>query len=664
MSLSQDQRVAKVTTALGDGVFVLYRMTGSEAVSRLFEYQLELLSESGTVDLKALLGTGLTVELALENGGSRWFNGIVTRVNQLGMLGDLYNYRVWLHPKAWLMTRSSNCRVLSPSVGENNQAAPTTASEIVKSILGNYGIVPTLNLNETYPEREFCVQYRETDFNLVSRLMEEEGIYYYFQHHNGSHTMVLCDNMQAHQALAGNATVKYYPPDNQGVRDEEHIFDWTFSRQIQSGGYYLNEYDFEAVTSDLKVASLIDGEHAESGKEIYDYPGEYKTATQGERYARLRMEQVRSEHEQIFAGGNVRGLATGLTFTLAEYPRADQNCQYMVLSTDISIRNNGFDSGAGGEEEYLCTYSVIKTAYVYRPPRLTRVPVVQGVQTAVVVGAEGDEILTDQYGRVKVQFHWDRLGTKNENSSCWVRVAQIWAGKNWGSMFIPRVGQEVVVDFLEGNPDNPIITGRVYNSVNMPPYGLDANKTQSGIKTRSTPNGEAGNFNELRFEDKKDEEEIYMQAEKNFTRIVKNNDVQKIGFERADPGDQTIDIYNHRTVTLDQGNDKLTVKTGNRTVEIKQGNDELTVSSGNRTVSLGSGNLTVKLDKGAILEEAEQSIELRVGSSSIKLDQSGVTIKGMTVKIQADTQAELKGLQTSVNGDGTLTLKGGVVMIN
>lgn len=198
----------------------------------------------------------------------------------------------------------------------------------------------------------------------------------------------------------------------------------------------------------------------------------------------------------------------------------------------------------------------------------------------------------------------------------------------------------------------------------MPPYGLDANKTQSGIKTRSTPNGEAGNFNELRFEDKKDEEEIYMQAEKNFTRIVKNNDVQKIGFERADPGDQTIDIYNHRTVTLDQGNDKLTVKTGNRTVEIKRGNDELTVSSGNRTVSLGSGNLTVKLDKGAILEEAEQSIELRVGSSSIKLDQSGVTIKGMTVKIQADTQAELKGLQTSVNGDGTLTLKGGVVMIN
>jgi len=273
----------------------------------------------------------------------------------------------------------------------------------------------------------------------------------------------------------------------------------------------------------------------------------------------------------------------------------------------------------------------------------------------VVVGMANDEITTDKYGRVKIQFHWDRNGKKDQNSSCWVRVAQIWAGKNWGAIFIPRIGQEVIVDFLEGNPDRPIITGSVYNAEQMPPYALPDNKTQSGIKSRSTEQGSSDNFNEIRFEDKKDAEEIYMHAEKDFTRIVENDDVLKVGFEKKSAGDQTVDIYNNRTVTLDQGNDKLTIKTGNRTVEINQGNDSLTLTTGNRTV---------KLNTGSISEEAMQSIELKVGGNSVTIDQTGVSIKGLMVTIEGQTQTQIKGLTTTVNGDGMLTLKGGLVMIN
>lgn len=630
MAYSQDHRVASVTAPADVGPLLLYRMTGTEQLSRLFEYELELLSDSNSVNLQGLLGKDMTVKLELGDGGYRYFNGVVTRVSQFGMLGNLYYYRATLHPKVWLLTRANNCRI----------SQSTSVPNIVKDVLSRHGYTDVDDGSlGAYSTREYCVQYRETDFNFISRLLEEEGIYYYFKHGDGSHTMVLCDSMSAHDEIPGNASVPYFPMVNQEQREEENIYEWSLSQTIQSGAYRLNEFDFEAPNADLKTEAIIAAEHDQADKEIYDYPGEYKVSGEGNRLANIRMEELRAEFERISARGNVRRLAVGHKFSLADYPRADQNRPYLAVSTQLQIQNNGYESYgiANSIQEFQCAYTVIATEYVFRPPRLSRIPVVQGVQTATVVGRSGEEITTDQYGRVKVQFHWDRVGTKNENSSCWVRVAQIWAGKNWGGMFIPRVGQEVIVDFLEGNPDCPIITGRVYNAEQMPPYDLDANKTQSGIKTRSTPGGGTDNFNEIRFEDKKGEEEVYMHAEKNFTRIVENNDVQKIGFEKTDAGDQTVDIYNNRSVTLDQGNDLLTVKTGNR---------------------------TVKVDSGKIEEEAAQSIELKVGGSSIKIEPSCITIKSMTIKIQADTSAELKGLQTTVSGDGMLTLKGGLVKIN
>jgi type VI secretion system secreted protein VgrG len=280
---------------------------------------------------------------------------------------------------------------------------------------------------------------------------------------------------------------------------------------------------------------------------------------------------------------------------------------------------------------------------------VTPEPTVQGPQTAIVVGPKGEEIFTDKFGRVKVQFHWDRIGKKDDNSSCWVRVAQPWAGKNWGAIFIPRIGQEVVVDFLEGDPDQPIIIGSVYNALQMPPYDLPANKTQSGLKTRSTKNSGSANFNELRFEDKRESEDIYFHAEKDFHRVVEHDDDLQVG------NDQTIVIQNNRTENVKKGDETITIEKGNRETTIKVGNETLTISTGNQTT---------KISLGKSETEAMQSIELKVGPSSIKLDPTGVTIKGMKIMIEGQVQVDVKGVITNINGSAMVNIKGGITMIN
>jgi type VI secretion system secreted protein VgrG len=309
---------------------------------------------------------------------------------------------------------------------------------------------------------------------------------------------------------------------------------------------------------------------------------------------------------------------------------------------------------AGDFTESVAISAIAKTQQ-FRAAHRTPKPVVRGPQTAIVVGPAGEEIYTDQYGRVKVKFHWDRAENKDETSSCWIRVSQPWAGKGWGAITIPRIGQEVIVDFLEGNPDQPIITGRVYNADQTVPYALPDNATQTGIKSRSTKAGGQDNFNEIRMEDKKGQEEIYIHAEKDMNVVVENNATLKIGFDKKDKGNQTIDIYNDRTTTLEQGNDKL---------QLKQGNREVVLDMGNHTLSIKQGNQETKVDLGKSTLEAMQSIELKVGQNSIKIDQSGITIKGMMIKIEGTAMAEVKSPMTTIKGDGMLTAKGGIVMIN
>ncbi|HEY9226364.1 MAG TPA: type VI secretion system tip protein TssI/VgrG, partial [Gemmatimonadaceae bacterium] len=391
------------------------------------------------------------------------------------------------------------------------------------------------------------------------------------------------------------------------------------------------------------------------------------------------------------------GLVSGMKLEVADYYRRDVNKQYVITSVDHVGVNASYRAGEDTAFEYDAGFVAIPAVVPYRPPRVTPKAIVRGVQTAVVVGPSGEEIYVDKYARVKVQFFWDQVGKKNEQSSCWVRVSSTWAGKQWGAIQIPRIGQEVIVDFLEGDPDRPIITGRVYNAEQMPPYELPANGTQSGVKTRSATKGEPANFNELRFEDKKGSEQFFMHAEKNMDTEVEKDETHWVGQNRTltVDKDETILIKNNRTETVDKdetitikGNrtetvekdetyavkgkrtttvdkdEALTISQGARKVVLSQGNDSLAVKMGNLDTKVDMGNVTLKAGLGKIAYEAMQELELKVGQSSIKVDQTGVTIKGMMIKIEGQIQTEVKGMMATISGDAMLTVKGGITMIN
>jgi type VI secretion system secreted protein VgrG len=649
MPFTQDFRSASVTSPLGKDVLLFFRMQGREEFSRAFELEVDLLSDNRNIAVKDVLGKKLTVALELSNGGKRYFNGYAVQFSQESDLGEFAHYRAILRPWLWFLTRKTNCRIFQDK----------TVPEIVKTIFEEHGFSGDVqeSLSETYRQREYCVQYRESDFDFVNRLLEEEGIYYFFKHESDKHILNLVDSANAHSAVSGYAEVPFFPPENPERRYRDHIFAWSFKRAIQPGTYTVNDFDFEKPKASLieKTNRPMEGDYGKY--EQYDYPGGYVENADGSHYSKVRLEALQADYERFSGEGNVAGLEAGALFKLIDHPRQDQNQEYVVTGMEFRLQSNRYKSVsdvAGDFVERIGISAIAKTQQ-FRTAHCTPRPVVRGPQTAIVVGKAGEEIWTDQYGRVKVKFHWDRAENRDETSSCWVRVSQPWAGKGWGAIAIPRIGQEVIVDFLEGNPDQPIITGRVYNSEQTVPYALPGKATQTGIKSRSTKGCGQDNFNEIRMEDKYGNEEIYVHAEKDMNVVVENSATLKVGFDKKNPGDQTIDIYNHRTTTLEQGNDKLQLKKGNR---------EVVLDMGNHTLSIKQGNQETKIDLGKSTLEAMQSIELKVGQNSIKIDQSGITIKGMMVNIEGTTMAEVKSPMTTVKGDGMLTAKGGLVMIN
>lgn len=683
---SHNNCTGSVTTPLGKDVLLFSRMKGHEEMGRLFEYEIDLLSEKNQIDINQILGQGMTIELSLSAGGSRYYHGVVTQFRHHGATPsrDFFLYRAVLRPWLWFLTRRSNCRIFQD----------LSVPDILKEVFSASGFSDfKLSFELTsYKKREYCVQYRETDFNFVSRLLEHEGLYYFFSHEKGKHILTIADSVDAYQTISDYSDINYFPSESHEHREQDHIFEWHNYHEVQSGTYILNDFDFEKPKSSLlskfvdkKSYSHADGEH-------YDYPGNYLETSIGENYATARLDELQSNHAVIRGRGNVRGLTTGMIFNLKNHYIEQENAKHVVISADFLIDSERHHSRQEKIElRYECSFMAMRSDQQFRARRITPVPFVQGPQTAIVVGKQGEEIWTDKYGRVKVQFHWDRDGKNDEKSSCWVRVSHPTADKNWGWVSLPRIGQEVIVSFLEGNPDRPIITGRVYNGEQMPPYELPTNQTQSGIKTRSSKSGTTENFNEIRFEDKKDSEEVYIHAEKDLNCEIENNETRKIGLTKKDKGNQTVEIQNDRTVTLNEGHDTLTVKKGNRitnvdtgdnTLTVKQGNREtnvntgnnmLTVKQGNRETNVNTGNDTknvkmgnhvVKVSAGTSTIEAMQSIELKVGSNSIKIDQSGVTIKGIMVQVEATAKLDAKSPMTTVNGDGMLTLKGGITMIN
>ena len=479
MTPTQTNRKARFRSSLGPDALLLIDMVAREAVSELFDFELTVVGEDCDLDLYSILGECVYVEFDLTRQGEmRYFSGFVTDFTFNGFRGKYAEFNLTLRPWLWFLTRATNNRIFQ------GKSVP----EIVDEICQDHGFTDIVNaLSGSYDDREFCVQYRESDFNFVSRLMEEEGIYYFFRHDDTKHELVLADSVSSHDTFAHYEEVPYYSPDSQSLGGGEHLNQWKITRGVRSGTVSLLDFDFTKPRANLDALSANDKPHPNASYERYEYPGRYSTPDRGNALATIRREEDQARHERVFSGGTARGMIPGFLFTLELYPRSDQNRQYLTLEVTHQIQQGEYDtSGSNSTSDddfsYVCSLMAMSSAEPFRPRRKTPKPRMQGPQTAVVVGGSGDEIHTNQYGQIRVQFHWDRDGASDQNSSCWVRVSQAWAGNRWGSQFIPRVGHEVIVDFLEGDPDRPLVIGSVYNANNMPPYELPANATQSGIQ--------------------------------------------------------------------------------------------------------------------------------------------------------------------------------------
>ncbi len=678
-----------------------------EGLSFLTETTVEFVSSNLELDLQEMLGKTIHLGLKDDKDESRYFTGICTAVEYVGLYKGMMHFVAEVRPWLWFLGRNYESRVFQDK----------TVPEIIKAVLDEYGFTGQINkLTETYEKRIYCVQYDETDFDFISRLMEEEGIYYFFVQagaDNKELKMVLADGIAAHKPNTTGPDLDFYFKEAEYRRSSDHIFDWAHNTSVTTGKVTLKDYDFEKPRADLQAVSSVEkGKHAHKKYENYRYPGHMRLGHQAANFAKVRMQAEAVRHKLARGAGNVRTLGVGQTFKLKGHTRTSVNIEYLVVRAEhrLQIENDYedqepkkllFDTAIpvdkDNKDTYRITFDVIPKTEPFRAPQETRWPRVAGLQTAVVTGPEGEEIYTDKYGRIKVQFHWDRQGKNDENTTCWVRCVMPWTGKNWGMISVPRIGQEVAIQFEEGDPDRPICTGMLYNADTMPPYDLPANATQTGIVTRSTKQGSAKTFNELIFEDKKDAEFVRFQSERDYTQTIKNNATVTIGLEHKDKGDLTQTIHRHKTEIIKTGDHTFKVETGNQVVfintdhtetikgkatqtitgdttqkvetgnfvqDIDSGNLTRKVAMGNEAVTVSMGDYSLKTALGSIKEEAMQEIELKVGSSSIKIDQMGVTIKGMMIKIEGTMMVEAKAPMTTVKGDAMLVLKGGITMIN
>ena len=666
----QAERAMTVTTPLGKDVLLMVGFYGSEGVSSLFSFDLDVIAENKKeVSFDKLLGQNVTAILAVDNESHRYFSGICSRVSQGSRDAEFTAYRLEIVPQVWLLTRKAQSRIFQR----------VSVPDILKQVFE--GLDVDYKLQGTFQPRDFCVQYRETDFNFASRLMEEEGIYYFFTHSAGGSKMVVANTPQGHPDMPEHSSI-IFDAVHGGPRDEDRITGWEKVQELRPGKYTLWDHCFELPHKHLEAEkNLLDSVAAGSVThtlkvppseklEIFDFPGEYAQRFDGvdkgggdqpaelqkifqdnERTVGIRIQQEATPALVIKGTSDCRHFVSGHKFTLERH--FNGNGPYVVTSVQHAASVAGdYRSGEGGSLTYQNSFTCIPFALPFRPARNTPKPFVQGTQTAVVVGPPGEEIFPDKYGRVKVQFHWDREHKNDLDSSCWIRVGTSWAGKQWGMIQIPRIGQEVIVDFLEGDPDQPIIVGSVYNAEMMPPYTLPANKTQSGIKSRSSLGGGPPNFNEFRFEDKKGSEEVYLHAEKDWTIMVENDKNQTVCHDETHTvkHDRTKTVRNHEWSTIIHNRtekvgdfEKITVGK-DRTLNVMQNqfitvtqNETYTVNQ-KKHQSIGDEYILAATNK---LQESSKVIEITAGTTltiqgpggGIKIDAGGVTIWGVLVKI-------------------------------
>jgi type VI secretion system secreted protein VgrG len=516
MPLTQDKRLIAVTTPLGKDVLLLTGFEGREEMSRLFGYKLEMLSENTGITAPDLVGKRVTWMVHRGDRDPRYFNGVVSRFSA-GSVDNrgLRTYKAEVVPWLWFLTHTTDCRIFQKK----------SVPEIIEKVFKDNGFKDyELNVRGTHPKWEYCVQYRETDFHFVSRLLEQEGIFYHFRHENGNHVMVLADEASAYKDLP-ESKVEY----QSGTKLSDHIVGWERAYEFRPGKWAQTDYNFETPsTSLLAITPTVVSLPGNDKFEKFDYPGEYEIKDDGKRETKIRMEEEEVAYDVATGVSACTTFSTGGKFTLQKHPCPSEAGSYLITSIHHSATEPSYSTTPGSGKDYSNTFGCIPAAVTFRPARTTAKPTIKGPQTAVVVGPKGEEIYTDKYGRIKVQFHWDREGKKDENSSCWIRVAQMVAGKRWGGSFWPRIGQEVVVEFLEGDPDRPLITGVVYNAEQMPAYLGDGpddkhkndNKV-GGIKSNTTKGGQG--FNEWRFDDTKDKQQVFLHAERDLDFRVKND---------------------------------------------------------------------------------------------------------------------------------------------
>jgi len=654
-------------------------MRGHEALGRLFEYELEIYSEDLALSFDAILGKPLTVCVSRFGGTTRFFNGIVTHLRRVETVEGFLVFRAVLSPRLWLLQKTADCRVYQTK----------SVLDVVKEVLRRHAITFSERLQAgDYKVWDYLTQYRESDFAFISRIMEREGIYYYFKHTEEAHELVLSDSAGSHDPVTGYELIPVRPrATSQTERD--HFTDWRIAHQITSVGTTWQAHDFRLKRgADIKAVATVPGEHEQDEFQIYDYAGHYvgaqnedKTAdaaserTEGEHYARVQLDEQRAEFERIEGEGNARGLEAGALFQFAELGAPTD--KFLVTATQYELRGPRFDSGqqSGGDGE-IChmSFSGIDSKRQFRPAQSTKKAVVAGPESALVVGKSGEDITTDKYGRVRIQFHWDHEGKSDETSTCWVRVVQMWAGAKWGSMYIPRIGQEVIVQFLGGDPDRPIITGSVYNASNMTPYTLPENKTQSGIKSRSTLGGGPSNFNEIRFEDKKGSEELFMQAEKNKTVNVKHDRSATIGANDSISvgGDRSVHVTGNLAVTVDGGgkspnhsSHSVTGKYNLHASDTIEGDapTHIKLTCGGSSILIEPNKITLMAGGKAFVMLDANVLAQSSAASAIVLDANAFAkgSAGGTVLLDANVLAQSKGgSQLLLDGDATLTSKADV----
>jgi len=668
-----------ITTPLGADVLLFHAMHIREELGRLGEWQVDLLSARGDINLDEILGKNVTVNLAMQEDGIRHFNGYVTRFAQGGMYGRYHRYVAEVRPWLWFLTRTADCRIFQEM----------TVPDILKAVFAEE---PTndfkLELTNSYRKWTYCVQYRETDFNFVSRLMEHEGIYYYVRHTDGHNTLVLTDSTSKHAPAAGYEKVKFIAPDKLARPELEHVSSWEFSREIQPGVYVHTDYDLERPSTKLKTEKTLPRTYQPSTYEVFDYPGFYVQKPNGESYASVRIDEYGSQFEAAHATTNARGLCVGGMFSLSDCPRDDQNREHLIMAATHDLEfgeYEGLPDAAGAS--YRCSFVAMSSEQQFRPRRATPKPFVQGPQTAVVVGPAGDEIYTDKYGRVKVQFHWDRYGKNDQNSSCWIRVSSPWAGKGWGGVSTPRIGQEVIVDFLEGDPDQPIITGRVYNAEQVPPFGFPAGAVLSGVKSQTH---KGAGFNEMSMDDTAGKERVFIHGQYNMdtvvlhdqTTTVKNCRTDKIDVDDSETvgGNQKQHVVKNQNVNIDidrtevvGGNETITVK-GNRTITVNK-SETATVAlqrthtvGVNETISVGGAQeITVgglqAVTIGAVQTNnigASQSTNVGASQSiDVGSDQSSSIGGNQSTTVAGNRSISVSGDQTvGIDGNAGMTVKG------